>query len=62
MIFVNTGGNYDTANIPLPKKRPIDDVHGVIKMCAPTMKHMNWVKMKTFKIMYCVNAFSPKST
>ena len=57
-------GGYDTANIPLPEpvpeKRQIDQVHGGIKMCAPTRKHMNWVAMKTFKIMCCVNAFSPK--
>ena len=64
-MFVNTGGDYDTANIPLPEplpeKRPIDQVHGVIEMCAPTTKHMNWVKIKTFKIMCYVNAFSHKS-
>ena len=31
-------------------------------MCRPTTKHMNWVALKTFKIMCCVNAFSAKSS
>ena len=63
------GEDYDTANILLPglpgpvkDKRKIEQVLGDVEMCAPTNKHMNWVALKTFKIMCCVNAFSAKST
>jgi len=60
------GEDDDTDNIPLPgpvqDKRKIDQVLGGVEMCAPTMKHMNWIALKTFKIMFCVNAFSAKST
>ena len=58
----------DTANIllpglpgPLKDKRRIEQVLGCVEMCAPTNKHMNWVTLKMFKIMCCVNEFSAKS-
>ena len=62
------GGDFDMANIPLPglpgpvkDKRKMEQVLGDVEMCAPTHKHMDWVSLKTFKIMCCVNAFSAKS-
>ena len=60
------GEDDDTDNIPLPgpvqDKRKIDQVLRSVKMYAPTTNHMNWVALKTFKIMCCVNEFSAKST
>ena len=44
------------------KKGKLIKFLGEVEMCAPTMKHMGWVALKTFNIMCCVNVFSTKST